>query len=70
MKNIRFEGTCDIQEIQVLSGWAYLWNYIDVTLTPSGGAPTRHAGYTLTILRKLANGRWGMTRDANLVAPA
>lgn len=70
MKNIRFEGACDIQEIQVLGGWAYLRNYIDVTLTPSGGAPTRHAGYTLTILRKLADGRWVMTRDANLVAPA
>jgi uncharacterized protein (TIGR02246 family) len=66
MKDMRMEGTSDIRELQLLGDWAYLRNHITVTLTPQGGAPKRHAGYTLTILRK-QNGKWLLARDANLV---
>jgi ketosteroid isomerase-like protein len=31
-------------------------------------APVRRSGYTLTILRKQADGRWLLARDANLVS--
>ncbi len=34
MKNVRIEGSSDIQEIQVLGDWAYLRNYIEMTLSP------------------------------------
>jgi ketosteroid isomerase-like protein len=37
-------------------------------MTPPGGPPVRRAGYTLTILRKEADGRWVLVRDANLVS--
>jgi len=69
MKNVRIDGRSDIQELRVLGDWAYLRNYIEVTITPDGGAPMRRAGYTLTILRKEADGRWVLVRDANLLAP-
>lgn len=67
MKSARMEGTSDIHEIQVLGNWAYLRNYITVTMTPPGGTPVRRAGYTLTILRKEKDGKWVLARDANLL---
>jgi uncharacterized protein (TIGR02246 family) len=69
MKNVAFQGRSDIQEIRVLGDWAYLRNYLEVTVTPPAGAkPVRRSGYTLTILRKEADGRWLLARDANLLA--
>lgn len=70
MKDVRIDGRSDIQEIQVLGDWAYLRNYIEVSVTPPGGTPARRSGYTLTILRKEPDGRWRLARDANLLAPA
>src|ERR1700736_4543428 len=67
MKDIRFQGSYDIREIKVLGDWAYLRNYITLTITPPGGEPMRHAGYTLSILRKEPSGKWVLARDANLV---
>ena len=70
MKGARFEGTSDIREVRVLGDWAYLSNYIDVSITsPGASTPMRRAGYTLTILRK-EGGRWLLARDANLVGEA
>lgn len=66
MKGVAFEGRSDIRELQVLGDWAYLRNHIEMSVTPPGGATMRRAGYTLTILRK-EQGRWKLTRDANLL---
>jgi len=68
MKGFRLEGSADIRELRVLGDWAYLRSFIEITMTPPGGAPVRRSGYTLTILRKEADGRWRLTRDANLVS--
>ena len=46
MRDIRMEGTSDVQEIQVLGDWAYLRNYLEIEVTPPGGAPMRRTGYT------------------------
>lgn len=70
MKGMRMEGTSDIRELKVLGDWAYLRNYIQMTMTPPGGKPVKRAGYTLTLLRKQADGRWQLARDANLVTQA
>ena len=67
-KDLKFEGTSDIRELTVLGEWAYLRNFISITITPAGGKPMRRQGYTLTILRK-ENGRWLLARDANLMMP-
>ena len=70
LKGVRLEMSSDIKEIKVLADWAYLRNYLEVTMTPrDGGASVRRSGYTLTILRKESDGRRLLARDANLLAP-
>ena len=68
MKNVRMAGTSDIREIKVLSDWAYIRNYIEITVMPPDGTPMQRRGYTLSIFRKLSDGIWALWRDANLVA--
>jgi ketosteroid isomerase-like protein len=46
---------------------AYLRNYIDLTVRPADGPPARRVGYTLTIFRRQPDGRWLLSRDANLL---
>jgi uncharacterized protein (TIGR02246 family) len=67
MKGVRLEGAAEILELKVSGDFAYLHNFINLTITTPGGAPMRRSGYTLTILRKGADGRWRLSRDANLV---
>jgi uncharacterized protein (TIGR02246 family) len=67
MQSVNIDGTSDIVELQVLGDWAYLRNRLSVTITPPGGPPKTRSGYTLTILRKERDGKWRLTRDANLL---
>jgi uncharacterized protein (TIGR02246 family) len=67
-KDARVDGKSEIREIKVLDDWAYMRNHIDMTMTLPDGKITRRSGYTLTILRKAADGRWLLVRDANLLA--
>jgi uncharacterized protein (TIGR02246 family) len=67
---MRIEGTAEIQEIRAFGDWAYCWNHIVVTMTPSdGGEAIRRAGPALSILRKQSDGGWVIFRDANMLAP-
>jgi uncharacterized protein (TIGR02246 family) len=66
MKNVRMEGKSDIRELRVLGDWAYIRNYVEMTVTPESGEPVKLSGYTLTILRKEL-GQWRLARDANLI---
>ena len=68
MKDVLVDGRSHIVELQVLGDWAWLRNYIDLTITPPGGSPQQRSGYTLTVLRK-EHGRWLLARDANLLSP-
>jgi uncharacterized protein (TIGR02246 family) len=68
MKNARMTGTSDIREINLAGDWAYIRNYIEITITPPAGNVMRRSGYTLSILRKQPNGKWVLWRDANLIA--
>ena len=66
----RIESTSEIQEIQVSGDWAFMWTRLAVVMTPpEGGAPSKRAGHTLTVLQRV-DGRWLLARDANLLAPA
>ena len=67
MTGIDVQGEANIIELQVLGDWAYLRNHLDLTITPAGGTPQHRMGYTLTIMRKQADGRWLLARDANLL---
>jgi len=65
----KFDGTSEIQEVQVVGDWAFMWTRLRVVATPPDGSPpVERAGHTLTVLRK-EGGRWKLARDANLLAP-
>jgi uncharacterized protein (TIGR02246 family) len=65
---LQFEGKSEIQEVQVLDDWAYMWTKLTVVITPPGAAASiARAGNTLTILKK-QNGKWVLARDANMLA--
>jgi uncharacterized protein (TIGR02246 family) len=67
MAGMTIDGTSEIVELQVLGDWAFSRNRIEMTVTPPGGEPVRRAGHTLTLYRKGDDGRWRLTRDANLL---
>src|SRR5262249_1984232 len=68
MKSTRLTGSSDVREINVLGDWAYIRNYIEISITSPEGGTVRRSGYTFSILRKQSDGRWLLWRDANLVA--
>ena len=65
---MQFEGTSEIEEIQVLGDWAFLRTKLKVVVTPPGGSPMTRAGFTMSLLNK-QNGKWLLARDANLLSP-
>jgi len=65
----KIDGRYRIDELRVMGDWAYLRNFLEIDVTPPGGDPVRRSGHTLTIFRK-SDGRWQLTRDANLVTLA
>jgi uncharacterized protein (TIGR02246 family) len=67
MKGVQMDGACDIRELRMLGEWAYLRNYIQISMTPPDGTPIKRSGFTLTIFQKQPDGRWLLARDANLV---
>jgi uncharacterized protein (TIGR02246 family) len=67
MGSMQIEGSSEILELKVLGDWAFIRNRIEITATPPSGIPVRRSGYTLTLLRKEADGQWRLARDANLL---
>jgi uncharacterized protein (TIGR02246 family) len=65
---VRFEGKPDIQEIHLAGDYAFVWNYLDVKVTPlPDGLTKRRAGNILSVFRKEPDGRWVLFRDANML---
>jgi uncharacterized protein (TIGR02246 family) len=59
----------NVQEIKVSGDLAICWNLLEVDFTPiEGGETVKHAGHTLTALRRGTDGQWRIWRDANLLA--
>jgi uncharacterized protein (TIGR02246 family) len=67
MQGASIDGKSEIVELKVMGDWAYLRGRLQVSMTPPGGNPIHRSGYTLTILRKEADGKWRLARDANLM---
>jgi uncharacterized protein (TIGR02246 family) len=64
----RIETASDIREVVVSGDLAYARSQLTVTMTPlAGGASMRRSGPTLSIFRRLGDGRWVLARDANLL---
>ena len=68
MKEIAFEAKSEVVEAEVCGAFAWCRTHLTMTITPPNGKSMRRSGYTLSILRKGADGRWVMFRDANLLA--
>lgn len=65
----QFDGTSEIQEVQIFGEWAFMWTQLSVVVTRPGGVPPiTRAGHTLSILKK-QYGKWVLARDANMLSP-
>ena len=65
------ESTGEIAEIVVCGELAYCRTKLAVTIVSKHGQlPILRNGDTLSILRKEADGKWRLTRDANMLASA
>lgn len=68
LEHVRIEVFSEIAELNVVGDFAYMRNHLWVTMTPhGGGVPMKRSGYTLTIFRKLPEGKWVLSRDANML---
>ena len=70
MKGMAFDAVSEVLEVRVMGDHAWCRTHLTVTVTPPNGNVVRRSGNTLSILRKEANGKWLMTRDANMLAVA
>ena len=59
MRDVRLEGTNEIEELKVIGDWAFCISRVAVTVTPRDGPPFRRAGHTLTLFRRGPSGATG-----------
>ena len=63
------DSTSEVDEVAVSGDMAYCRSRLSVIVTSRHGKlPMQRTGHTLTILRKGSDGRWLLTRDANMLA--
>ena len=57
-------------EIIVVGDLAYATAHLDITVTPKNGGDAKQlSGNTMSVFRRLADGKWRLSRDANLLTP-
>ena len=65
----RIEATSDVREVVVDGNLAFARSQLTVAMTPVGGGATlRRSGPVLSIFRQQSDGRWLLSRDANLLS--
>ncbi len=70
LEHIRIEAVGGFEEIVIVGDVAYARARLEVSVAPRAGGPAKLlAGNTLTVLRKQADGRWVIVRDANMLTP-
>src|SRR5262245_24853147 len=70
-QGIEFDGSSEVEELNVRGDWAYLRTRLRVVARPRDGRTAIvRSGHTLTIMRKGSDGRWRVARDANLLTTA
>ena len=68
LEQVRLDIRSEIAELEVVGDIAYARNHLRVLITPrGGGVPMERTGYAMTIFRKLPEGKWVLSRDANLM---
>jgi uncharacterized protein (TIGR02246 family) len=69
LEKFRIESSGDVQEVRASGDLAYCWTELRVSMVPHGGGPgSRRAGPALTVLRKGRDGKWVVSRDANMLS--
>ena len=63
----RIDATSNVREVIVSGDWAFCSTDLTVVMTPADGTPVRRNGNTLSVFRRLSDGRWVLARDANLL---
>jgi uncharacterized protein (TIGR02246 family) len=66
MRDVKLEGSNDIEELRLLGDWAFCISRVAVQVTSRDGTSFRRSGRTLSLFRKV-NGSWMLARDANLM---
>lgn len=61
------DATGEVEEIEVAGDWAFMRTRLVMTVTVGDAAPVRRSGYSMSVLRRGADGAWRVARDANLV---
>jgi uncharacterized protein (TIGR02246 family) len=57
-----------VEEVQVCGDLAYCRTRLEVIITSKhGNTPMRRSGHTLSVFRKGGDGKWRLSRDANLL---
>ncbi len=71
MGKFKTETHSEVAEIHIDGNLAYCLSHLQITMTPiSIGASSIHlAGPILSVLRKQADGKWLISRDANMLSP-
>jgi len=67
MKDMKIDGVADIKEVTVSSDWAWARTHLSLTVTMPDGKQNRRSGYVLSIFTRDVDGRWMISRDANLL---
>lgn len=67
MREHEVDGRAEVVEIEILGDRAWIRNRLHMTITAPDGTVVDSHGYTLTVLKKDADGRWRLFRDANLL---
>lgn len=69
-QRVQLQCTGEFEQIDVCGNLAVAKGKLSVSVTPiSGTESKRLAGYTLSILKRSADGQWRLWRDANLLSP-
>jgi uncharacterized protein (TIGR02246 family) len=69
-EHVTIECDGDFLEIMVDGDLAFATARLNITVTPKNSGAAKHlAGNTLSVFARQADGRWQLSRDANLVTP-
>jgi uncharacterized protein (TIGR02246 family) len=69
MKGAKIFADAKVEEVLVSGDFGFTRTRLRVEITTADGQSSAAKGYTMTLFRKLGDGRWVMARDANLLTP-
>jgi uncharacterized protein (TIGR02246 family) len=70
LQNAKVQARGEVVEVAVRGDTAWARVRLEVVVDTADGRSVRRSGFALSLLTKQPNGRWLVTRDANLLGPA